>query len=94
MRDESRGRRLSPTRHLDDDAGVIEQEVDPGERPRPLAVHDLGAWARKSGLAHETEEGALERRVTTGVREQPVDKTDPSPSGTPMLRQAVAQHGR
>jgi hypothetical protein len=57
---------------LDDDTGIVEQEVDAGERAATSTMDHLGSRPRQPRTAYELEKAALEHRVSSGVDEEVV----------------------
>ena len=67
---------------LDDNAGIVEQEVHAGERAAITSMDHLGARPRHTGLAYELEEAALEHRVPARVDEKVVEQAGAPASGS------------
>ena len=89
-----RTRVAEPSRHLDDHAGLVEQEVDPGDVASVLAMHHLRARSRESGSADDLEEPPFEHRVTARVDDQLVDEPAAPPARTAQRLQPGGEHLR
>ena len=63
-----RARMAEPSGDLDDDAGVVEEEIDTGDLPPVLPVDDLRPRPRQSCFADQLQEAALEHRVPARSR--------------------------
>ena len=80
------------TRDLDDDAVIVEQKVDAGERLPVTAVDHLRSWPRQTGSAYDLEEAALEHRVPAGVDQQVVEQPGTPTSGSAQVAEPIDEH--
>jgi hypothetical protein len=81
-----------PPGHLDDDAKIIEEEVDPGVGTATGTVDHLGSGSRQPRLPDQRQEPALQLGVSATVGQERIDRSGAAPTRPTELIESGCKH--